>query len=187
MLDPCDSWTISWPFNFLWIFNWHGSSTSSVHPLEFQFTLQSVTTNMAHNGDVAFTTHDTTWHDTADMDWVVVVEMSSYCFYWFMDVILDVLFLHLHMAWCCRIFNGLGIVRWLHACFPFAWASFIHPIASKSSSMFAPSSSHSSSYHDLSTYLFLQFTQDGMKLNPKHPSLRWCIFFHGMGLGQMTD
>jgi len=31
------------------------------------FTLHLVTMDMAHNGDVAETAHDTTWHDTVDM------------------------------------------------------------------------------------------------------------------------
>lgn len=57
----------SWPLNFLWIFNWHDSSISYVHPLDFHFTLHSVTTYKARSGDVAKTTHDTTWHETAGM------------------------------------------------------------------------------------------------------------------------
>lgn len=34
---------------------------------------------MAHGSDVALTTHDTIWHDIANMDWLAMVEMSS-CF-----------------------------------------------------------------------------------------------------------
>ena len=103
-----------------------------------------------------------------------------------MDVFLDVLCLHLRMTWCCGVFNGLGLVRWLHACVHFTWAYFIHPTASKSSSMFALSLSRSLSHHDLSVYTFLQFTHDGMTLNLKYPSLRWCIVFHDLGPGKMT-
>jgi len=35
--------------------------------------------NMAHSGDVAMTSHDTTRHDTDDMYWLIVVAMLSCC------------------------------------------------------------------------------------------------------------
>lgn len=52
-----------------------------------------------------------------------------------------------------------------------SYASYDHPATSKSSSMCTSSSLHSMYHNDLSVYLFLQFTYDGMTPNPKHPTL----------------
>ena len=145
---------------------------------------------MAHGGDVALITHDTTWHDTADMYWLVVVSMSSCCAAkWWSYSRVHFVFSSTRLG---ATMSSMVLVLKYGSMNVFVslatWCSlFVYPIASKYSSMCAPSSSHSSSHHDLSVHLFLQFTHDGITWNPKPPSLTWCIVFRVSSLGQMTD
>lgn len=100
-----------WLFNFPWLFEFY------VCP--FEFTLHSVTTNMAHNGDVAKTTHDTTRHDTADTYWLTVVSMLSCCATKLWMYSLCALSSPPHFI-VLRVFNGLDLAWWFNASVPFS-------------------------------------------------------------------
>lgn len=99
----------SWSFKFPWLFNWHDSSNSCVRPLDFHFTSHLVTMDMAHSGDVAKTTHDTTQHENTNMYLPTMVFMSSCCtIEWWM------------YSWCSLSSPSHGLVlqglRWSWPC-----------------------------------------------------------------------
>ena len=170
----------SWILHFLWIFDLHDSSTSYVRLLEFHITLHLITTSMAHSSDVAETTHDTAWHDTIDMYWLTMMFVLSYCAaeWWYA---LSVTRLHLHMEKCAGSSMVLVFSWWCSCMFPFRLLlDVLHTFFQLRASLLAcaPSSSHSSSRHVSSMYLFLQSVMMRWHQIQKSPSLTWCILFH---------
>lgn len=86
------------------------------------------------------------------------------------------------LQWSLALESGCTLV--------FLFLSFegtlVHLTTSVSLGILPPFSTCSSSYHDLTVYMFLQFTHDGMKSNWKLPSLRWCIIIHELSLRPIT-
>ena len=97
--------------------------------------------------------------------WVMVVLLVCFVFSsaW-ISVVGSLMVLVLHDG---LIHMFLSLVDWC------SW--YVYLAVRKYSSICAPSSSSLSSLHDLSVYLFLQFTHDGTTSNPKCLILVWCI------------
>lgn len=148
---------LTWLFIFMYV-HW----TSTLHCILF-------TKDMSYNSDVTFDNswHNLTWHC---WHWLACWGGRSRCCYcWVIDVLLDVLSRLLHVAWWCRVFNdlwSLKVVACMWSLFLFLISFFVHLVVSESSSMFSPSSFTSSSHHNLTVYLCLQFTHLGLT-NPK--------------------
>lgn len=66
-------------------------------------------------------------------------------------------------------YHSRTLTACMHSLFLYLISFFICLDVSEPSSMSGPSFPSSSSHHDLTTYLFLQFTHDGMPSNPKTP------------------
>jgi len=151
---------------YMWV-----SWTSTLHCIEYN--------DMAHSSDLAEMTHDMTQHNKAGMFKLLVVSISSYSVVeWWM------------CSWCIiasaphgkvyGVFDGLGVHLRLHMhVSPSLVLGMLHVFICLWTSLlaFVPCSSHSSSHHVSSVYLYLQSLMMIQHQIQKYPILPWCIIF----------
>jgi len=167
--DAWPLWLLDFPHDHSTSYDFLTDVTLQINMcISWASTWNFITTSMAHSSDVAKTTHYTTWHDIADMYWMTMFSMSS-CYdvewwMWFQCVVSsplhDKVLKGIRWFWYFlddSMHVSLLLVVWC-ALFMQLWV--VHPAC-------APYSSHSLSCHVLSMHMFLQFTRDEMKSNPK--------------------
>lgn len=132
------------------------------------------------------TTHDTTWHDTANMGWLDDVAMSSRYRCWVIDVFLDMLSLLLCIARCCSVFNDLWSWKVVAHLFSFCFLLVGPLVRSTTSESLGMLSSFSSffilSWLDSVPILAIHSWRDDINLKTRYPKM---MHYYPMSLGQV--